>query len=519
MTDKPREFTLRGYLQVIRRQRWLILLTALICVAGALGYSLAQKATYTSTSSLTVNDPNQDLALLGSSYVTSETPLQLASIAARQANRPQVVAAVKRAVKPSPTASELSDLSIAVNPNSYAVQITASNQSASRAAAIANAFAHADVALTTSAARNQYAAQAAAVHRQLRHISPLSPQATTTEETYAHLRNLSSVATPLTVSAPATVPGSPSSPKTARNTFAALLIGLLLGVALGTARDALDRRLRHSPDVVEVLDHPVVGHIRAEALGHAGTSAEAADGLGPLAASDQESFGILRQNVRHMAAAGGRRTVLVTSPMAEEGKSTVAACLAAATAAAGLRTLLVECDMRRPVLAQRLGINAAPGLTDYLTGDARPQEVLQPVAGIADRRNGSSAQANGGQTASSLVCIVSGRTVPNPAELLSSERFHAFLGQVGQVYDSVILDTPPLLPVADTLAIVPDVSTLLVCVRLQRTTRDQARAAQSALDRLPQRPVGLVLTDLREKEDGYYYGYYGAPTAAGAASG
>jgi non-specific protein-tyrosine kinase len=79
----------------------------------------------------------------------------------------------------------------------------------------------------------------------------------------------------------------------------------------------------------------------------------------------------------------------------------------------------------------------------------------------------------------------------------------------------VILDTAPLLPVADTLAIIPSVSTLIVCVRLEKTTRDEARAAQSALDRLPQRSVGLVLTDVREG-DGHYYGSYGPATPARA---
>jgi non-specific protein-tyrosine kinase len=162
------------------------------------------------------------------------------------------------------------------------------------------------------------------------------------------------------------------------------------------------------------------------------------------------------------------------------------------------------------VLASRFGLSESPGLTDYLTGNAEPGEILQPVPGIADRRNGSAAgAAHHGE--SNLVCITSGMTVPKPAELLASERFRSFLTEVGQVYDTVILDTPPLLPVADTLSIIPDVAMLLVCVRLEQTTRDQARAAQSALDRLPDRPVGLVLTDVNETEDGYYYGYYGSP--------
>jgi non-specific protein-tyrosine kinase len=235
--------------------------------------------------------------------------------------------------------------------------------------------------------------------------------------------------------------------------------------------------------------------------------------LGPLADPDEESFRILRQNVRYLAAATDLRTVLVTSAMAEEGKSTVAACLAVASAEAGLRTLLVECDLRRPVLATRFGIDQSPGLTDYLTGNAEPHEILQQVASVADRRNGHGpAQAGAGGDAK-LVCITSGTTVPRPAELLASARFHAFLSEVGKVYDSVIVDTAPLLPVADTLGIIPEVSSLLVCIRLRQTTREQARAAQSALDRLPARPVGIVLTDVRENEGGYY-GYYASPTSA-----
>jgi Mrp family chromosome partitioning ATPase len=91
---------------------------------------------------------------------------------------------------------------------------------------------------------------------------------------------------------------------------------------------------------------------------------------------------------------------------------------------------------------------------------------------------------------------------------LSSERFSAFLTQVGKVYERVIIDCPPLLPVADTLEIAPRVDCLLVCVRLNWTTRDQAQAAKEALERLPSRPVGLVLTDFSERDTGYYRGYY-----------
>jgi capsular exopolysaccharide synthesis family protein len=513
MQDSHRDFTLRGYLDVLRRRRWLILLIAIICGAAAYGLSSLQKKSYNATASLAVSDPSQSLALVGGAYVPTETQLQLASAASSQVTRQAVVDGVKQALNSPLSDNALrSNVSVTIDPNSYALDITATSRDPATAAAIANAFAHVDSALTTAATRAGYRAEAKSLEAELKRTKASNAtQTITIQENLARLQSLIPVAQPLAVSSTASVPSSPSSPKPARNTIAALIVGLLLGIALATARDALDRRLRHSADVTQVLDHPVVGHIRSEALGHAGRSPAGTRGLGSLSDPDEESFRILRENVRYLSAASDMRTVLVTSAMPEEGKSTVAACLAVAVAEAGKRTLLVECDLRRPVLAERFGLRTGPGLTDYLTGNAEPHELLQLVPlpiGTASRNGSALPDAE-----STLVCITSGTTVPKPAELLASERFRSFLAEVSGVYDTVILDTAPLLPVADTLGIIPDVSTLLICVRLKRTTRDQARAAQSALDRAPDRAVGLVLTDVSDTGEGYY-GYYGAPTPA-----
>jgi capsular exopolysaccharide synthesis family protein len=503
--SSSRDFTLRGYLDLIRRRRWLILLLAIVGGAIGFGISSLQTKSYSATSSLAVTDPGQSIALAGGDDVPTQTGLQLASAASAQVTRPEVVAQVKQALdSPLSLAALSGSVSVTIDPNSYLLHITASSRHPSQAAAVANAFATADSKLTTSETRASYRVQANALAQQLKHtpVSQLT-QAAEIAENLARLRNLSSLAQPLQISATAGVPASPSSPKPVRNTVAALLIGLLLGLALATARGALDRRLLHSSDVTRVLSHPIVGHIRPDALGHAGSVGSASRGLGSLADPDEESFRILRENVRYLGAASDTRTVLVTSAMAQEGKSTVAACLAVAIAEAGGRTLLVECDLRRPVLSERFGLRPSPGLTDYLTGNAEPHQILQPV-------NQPSVTSNGN---SNLVCITSGTTAAKPAELLASERFRDFLAEVGGVYDTVILDTAPLLPVADTLGIIPDVPTVLLCVRLTQTTRDQAHAAQAALDRLPMRTVGIVLTNVSEGQEGYY-GYYGAALPA-----
>jgi Mrp family chromosome partitioning ATPase len=179
------------------------------------------------------------------------------------------------------------------------------------------------------------------------------------------------------------------------------------------------------------------------------------------------------------------------------------------------------------MLAERFGLKLSPGLTDYLTGNTAPQDILQSVEVIAGESGvgrGIAGAGNGNLPATGserLVCITSGQTAPRPTELLASDRFQAFLAEVSRVYESVILDSAPLLPVADSLEIVPYVDGVLICVRLEQTTRAQARAANTALERMPPRSTAVVVTAIDERDEGYYgyYGYYGAstPTASGAA--
>ena len=195
--------------------------------------------------------------------------------------------------------------------------------------------------------------------------------------------------------------------------------------------------------------------------------------------------------------------MVVTSPLPGEGKSTVAMSLAWAAAIAGKMTLLVECDLRRSVLAERLGIRPTPGLTDAMRGTAEPRDVLQPVdIGVAGAPAGGTAAGS-----SRFVCITAGTPVPDPAEILASARFAEFLGEVRGAYDLVILDTSPLLSVVDTRELLQLVDGAVVCARSYQTTRDQARATREALDSASIRFAHLVVTGLKLRDDDYS-GYY-----------
>jgi capsular exopolysaccharide synthesis family protein len=512
MTKQPREFSLSDYLGAIRRHRLLIVIVTLLGIGVGLGLSLATTKSYSATATVAVGDPNQTTNILGSGAFIAQTPLQLASGYSPLVTRPEVVDRVKQVTGTTLGTNALQNaVAVAIDPNSYALVITASGRNPQVAAQIANAFANADASITTAAARAAYRAQAKTLAAKVKGQS--QSQQVLTLTTLSRLQQLSTVVTPLSVSQLATVPTSPSTPKTARNTLAGLALGLLLGIALAFARDAFDRRVRKVSDITEELDHPIVGNIPSTALGTPRPPAKKQrKAAGLLSDRNDESFRILRQNVSFLSAQQADRIVLVTSGMPQEGKSSVAAGLALAMARAGKRTLLVDCDLRRPVIAERLGLNQSPGLTDFLTGHAQPHEILQvvPSTTFSPGSNGNTPQIDG-TGAANLVCIASGSHVPLPAELLDSESFRAFLKDVGDAYDAVVLDTAPLLTIADTLGILPEASAVLLCVRLGRTTRDQTRASQAALDRLPSRPVALVVTDVKDQEAGYY-AYYRAPT-------
>jgi Mrp family chromosome partitioning ATPase len=156
-------------------------------------------------------------------------------------------------------------------------------------------------------------------------------------------------------------------------------------------------------------------------------------------------------------------------------------------------------------------VERAPGLSDYLQGNAAPQEILQVVdlaAPVPGEKPSSLPRSQ--PSAGTLVCIAAGSPVTNPAELLASERFEDLLTKVRKLYDLVIVDSGPVLAVVDPLTIMPMVDCALVCVRVQATTKEQARATKSALGNLPPRPMGAVITGIKHggpDSYDYYYGY------------
>ncbi len=519
LSDAPRYVTLRDYLRVLRERRLLILAITVLFTAAAVLASAHKKPVYQADAALSFQDTSADATLLGTASFALQTPEQLAARSAEIVGRRDVAVRVQRALGRKGSIRSLQrKVSGRVEATTNLVVILGEASTARGAARLANEFARQTRSLANDEARRRFAAAAATLRRQQKALRK-STSDVITRATYAdritRLESLAQFAQVAQTARPAVAPASPVSPKPVRDGILGALIGLTLGILAAFIRDSLDRRLRSSREIQEQLHLPMLASVRTDALGRAGG---VANGRGVMSAADLEAFRILRTNLEFLDVDDPVRSVVVTSALPEEGKSTVAASLALAAAAAGRRTLLVECDLRRPVLAKRFGVEGKPGLVEFLTGQVEPRDILRSVDALpatadaepsADTNGGeASAGAEGGDQTPKLVCIFAGGPAPRAVELLGSKRFETFLEEVRQAYDLVVLDSSPLLSVVDTLEILPRVDGVLVCVRASRTTRDQARAAKAAIDHLPERPAGLVVTGVRsgdEADYGYYY--------------
>lgn len=269
-------------------------------------------------------------------------------------------------------------------------------------------------------------------------------------------------------------------------TFIGLLIGLLIGVAVVLIRTMLDQRIRTADDLRAVAMSPILAQVpygptvRAQRI-----VMQTADG-GPQA----EAVRMLRTSLDYVGLDSARRTVLITSSIQGEGKSTVAVNLAVACAEAGQRTVLVDGDLRRPAVAEYLGIDGSVGLTDYLVGRVSLEEARQEWG---DR---------------GLRVIPAGAIPPNPSELLQSRRMGDALLELGREADVVIVDAAPVLPVTDAIVVSRYADGLVVVAGANVVKEGQLTASVELLRQadLPLLGVALNFADVREQR--YYGGAY-----------
>lgn len=288
----------------------------------------------------------------------------------------------------------------------------------------------------------------------------------------------------------ADVPRSKDSPKPIRNGVAAAVVGLILGVGLAVFRDYLDDSVETKDDLVAVVtDSPVLGLVPALkdwTMVRAVAAIEAPDASSAAAI---ESYRTLRTSIQLLGVERPLRTLQVTSPGAGEGKTTVLANLGLALAAAGQRTVLVDCDLRRPRLQEMFGLPNDRGVTSAFADDISPLDVVQQVSGPYP-----------------LFVMTSGPVPNNPVELLLSKRASKIMFELQEEFEMVLVDSPPVLAVTDAVLLAAWVDATVLVARARQTS---ARALGEALERLGQVDAHIAGTVLNgaAAEDSYGYGY------------
>ena len=278
----------------------------------------------------------------------------------------------------------------------------------------------------------------------------------------------------------------PVAPKPVRNVGLGIVLGVLLGFGLAVLRQTLDTRVHSTEDVSEITDKPILGAIGFDPATKDTPLISDLPSHSPRA----EAFRVLRTNLQFVDVDSAQKVFVLSSAMPAEGKTSTSINLALSLAQTGVKTLLIEGDLRRPRAAIRLGKDGAVGVTNVLVGKVKLEDALQH------------------DDVTELDFLAAGPIPPNPAELLQSNAMAELLVAVRGRYDVVIIDAPPLLPVTDAALIAAQADGAILVVRHGKATRDQVRLSHERLTQVDAKLVGSVVNMVPSKgRGGYGYGY------------
>jgi polysaccharide biosynthesis transport protein len=475
------------------REHWLAIAAAVVAaVVAAAAYSLTAPKRYSATADLLVTPiPAADQTYLGIGLLRdSGDPTRSVITAARLVKSQAVIARVEQRLPPD-LRSHIGSVQVTPVGQANIVNISASAPSASGAAEIANAFAFAMVGARTAAFQEELKAVIAHLNDRL---ALLHGAARTTGEGLALDDRLAAL-TPLVGTNDPTIsvinralpPGSPSWPRPLLSIMIAFFATMLIASGGAVALALLKPQITREEELVFGQRLPVLARIprlrQREARNYLAGRKE-------LPPEVWEGYRTLRANLANAGRQGGfPRTILVASASRHEGKTMTSVNLAITLAAGGLRVILLDADLRRPMVATVFGVSAAGGsFADLFSGRATAAETLVRVPGHSD----------------DLRLVIANPDHVGEVDLLDGRRVKALLSQLKAEADVVIVDSPALTEVADALTLADSVETVLVAVRLRQTRRDKLNELRRLLAQRGIAPAGLVVTT---RERPRHYGY------------
>lgn len=458
------ELDLRKILQLARQRGWLVLLLMIVCGTSAYMNSAREVNLYrTDTRLLLLGSENT-----GSDYTGLLTTQQLAATYQQLVKNDEIMKRVVDALHlPYSSGTLAKNISVSLVPDTLLMQISVVDTDPRRAAQIADTTAQQFIAYINE------------------HKGP-------------------TLSAPVEVSTVASVPRSPFAPTPIRSGEIGLFLGLLIGIAVVALLEYFDSTVKPERNLPALIGAPILASVpQTSSVKPGGRQVYTVAEPNSVAA---ESMRLLRTNLEFASASGDLRKLVVTSPVAGEGKSTVVANLGIVMAQNGLRTVIIDADLRKPSQARIFGVPDNKGLTTLLT---HPEHDWTSIAQAVVLQN--------------LLLIPSGPLPPDPADMVSSKRFAELLERIGEDVDMVIIDSPPVLSAADTLALASRADGLMFVCHSHKTRLEALQHATRAVQQGGIRLVGIVLNRMKHQHGPSYYGeYYGTamahPAAADAAA-
>lgn len=436
----------------MRRQRWLIAMTFAVCCSVAVLYSLTRFPVYVATTKVFIGPPTVDRGAVADAAQALTLSRDLLGLYAELLRGRTLAERVVERLQLDFPPAELADrIRSTVVQDAGIIRIGVSDGDGSRAALIANTVA--DIGIDDLKTNLDGAVSV--------HAAVIEPAIPATD---------------------------PASPTPLRDGILAAMLGLMIGGGGAVLREQLDTRLRTREDVERAV-HPVPVLVTVPRLSAQWARLRRFAGQTDPNGFAAEAFRILRTNVQFLAVDRPIRRILVTGPSVNEGKTTVAANLAASLAMAGHRVLLMETDLRRPTIHEYIGAAINPGVTEVLLGRSSLAAAVQRT------------------TITGLSILPSGTLPPNPSELLGSQRMVELIEKASEMHDIVILDTPPTLPITDAAVLAPRTDGVILVARANQTHRDALRMAAGQFDHPGVRLLGVVFNGADAESSGYGYGY------------
>jgi tyrosine-protein kinase len=479
------------------RHRWLMLVICLVgCTAIAVALHERAPKEYEATASVAFNVANlSDTALEVTASGTD--PARDAATNVLIARSSEVAAAVVKELRlPNTPEQTLGHISVEAAPNADILNITAKDSNPATARVLANGFARQYIAFQAKTQTDGITQAESSLREQLTGVDANSSRAQAINASLQRLAQLRAVANGNARIIGRAGIGTPAGTGLKVSVALGILIGAALGIALALILEALDRRVTRIEDFERGYRLPALTAVPQSAF----REQRAADRTDQL-----EPYRILRSVLDVSTTDSSVFTLLVTSAVPGEGKTSAAVDLAQAVALSGRSVTLVEMDLRRPTFSRHFDVDPRRGVTSILTGNRTLDQVLvHPVEALP-----------------TLGVLPSGQLPPNPSELLGIPELEDLLTRLTFLGHGdgrmIVIDAPPLLPVADAQVLLNNqaIDKVLVVSRSGKTTREEIRRARAILDRHLIEPVGLVVTGVRDSSQ---YGYEPLEDIAGPTS-